>query len=95
MTDSYLEQFKVFFDDKLPEMKSFIDNVDAYETFIKDYDLITNLGFDLKKKHEVLRGCYDEEGAARYAQRGQGVIHPDSFTTLYDGKPVSKVSVGT
>ena len=67
LTETQMDQIKAFLADKMPDLQSFVDNVDVYESCINDLDQTVNLGFDLRKPREKLKGSYDADGAAKYA----------------------------
>ena len=40
-------------------------------------------------------GSFSKEGAERYKNSNSDIVHPDNFTTLIDGRPISKMAAGT
>ena len=80
----------------MENLDSFIGNTQALEVFLQDHsDLVKNVKFDLRDHlHlERLPGCFEPEAAEVYSR--SGLVHPDNFTQLFDGRVISKMAFGT
>ena len=88
---SSIERIKMFSDERLEELESFVQNTQKFEVFLKDE--CANPKFDLSDHlHQTpIKGSFQGDNESIRKEK----IHEDSFTKLFDGRRISKMAIGT